>query len=299
MSISSFSIIFIILYLQVEDIESKLDILIDLYKDDRKILLQNHKARSPCNSPNSSTSDSHHPKPRSILIDKQYMSEPSTPIVDKHPKKMMLRNHSDLSSRIRKRVTYKLHSAPFKQKVCTQDEDENKESNEVSERVIEENDLYTIRSDSTDIDPFDINITKPEANNQTGHDASENNYDLQLQDENQNNEVLAETMPVDILLIPDLNIQESLDEENENTPSIAMETSINLIPNHSESNQSNSNCNSDECHINMGHDCASELSEKDKTNQEQFTFSVIPNTDHVVLLPLGSMEALQADSSEV
>ena len=96
--------------LQVEDIESKLDLLIDLYKEDRKILLQEPR-RMPDSPPqDGDTRDEPGTKPRSILVDKQYTSEPSSPITNRHPRRVMQRNHSDLSSRIRKRVTYRFQS---------------------------------------------------------------------------------------------------------------------------------------------------------------------------------------------
>jgi hypothetical protein len=45
-------------------------------------------------------------KPRPILMDKNYASEPNTPIV-RNPNKPMHRNLSDLGPRIKKRVTYR------------------------------------------------------------------------------------------------------------------------------------------------------------------------------------------------
>ncbi|KAL3890632.1 hypothetical protein ACJMK2_002913, partial [Sinanodonta woodiana] len=94
---------------QVEDIESKLDLLIDLYKEDRKTILQKL---------NPSESNAENQKPRPILIDKKNISAPSSPKTTKIP---MQRNLSDLSSRIRKRVTYRLPSAP---PICVSVKDE-------------------------------------------------------------------------------------------------------------------------------------------------------------------------------
>lgn len=95
----------------MEDIESKMDLLIDMYKEDRKILLQNaqqiianqstHSEITPCLK-NSLTT------PRSILQDRT-SSEPSTPTI-KNAEKAMQRNLSDLGQRIKKRVTYRLLS---------------------------------------------------------------------------------------------------------------------------------------------------------------------------------------------
>lgn len=96
---------------QVEDVESKMDLLIDMYKEDRKILLQNAQAIisnqssqteiTPCLKNSLAT-------PRSILHDRT-SSEPSTPTI-RNAEKAMHRNLSDLGQRIKKRVTYRLLS---------------------------------------------------------------------------------------------------------------------------------------------------------------------------------------------
>ncbi|XP_070208932.1 potassium voltage-gated channel subfamily KQT member 1-like [Littorina saxatilis] len=103
---------------QVEDIESKLDLLIDLYREDRKILLQHLQIQQqqqegqgqPVTPPTAPL------KPRPILVDKQFTSEPATPTgVGHNPNRPMHRNLSDLSQRIKKRVTYRclsLHDPP-------------------------------------------------------------------------------------------------------------------------------------------------------------------------------------------
>ncbi|KAL8557953.1 hypothetical protein ACOMHN_064185 [Nucella lapillus] len=100
---------------QVEDIESKLDLLIDLYKEDRKILL-NHIQLQHTGGLNQTPAPPQGPvKPRPILVDKQF-SEPPTPTGGGlNPNKPMHRNLSDLSQRIKKRVTYRclsLHEPP-------------------------------------------------------------------------------------------------------------------------------------------------------------------------------------------
>ena len=105
--------------LKVEDIESKLDLLIDLYKEDRKILLQ-HIQMQQMAGQGPGQGQGHPgqghplapppgpPKPRPILVDKQFTSEPATPTsVGLNPNKPMHRNLSDLSQRIKKRVTYR------------------------------------------------------------------------------------------------------------------------------------------------------------------------------------------------
>ena len=101
--------------MQVEDIESKLDLLFDMYKEDRKILLQHCQA---CSTPTGNTpssevtsclkNSSSLKQPRSILSDKQ-CSEPTSPTV-RSQEKAIQRNLSDLSQRIKKRVTYRLLS---------------------------------------------------------------------------------------------------------------------------------------------------------------------------------------------
>ncbi|CAG5132673.1 unnamed protein product, partial [Candidula unifasciata] len=109
----------------VEDIESKLDMLLDMYKEDRK-LLQQHLNISQKGAiqvgpshppPPSPPAPSSQFKPRPILIDKQFTSEPATPTgvgFASSPrgrlhgiKPGIQRNLSDLSQRIKKRVTYR------------------------------------------------------------------------------------------------------------------------------------------------------------------------------------------------
>ncbi|XP_069106427.1 potassium voltage-gated channel subfamily KQT member 1-like isoform X2 [Argopecten irradians] len=105
-----------------EDIESKLDLLFDMYKEDRKILLQycQSMAQITNNVPASGeatpvasclkSSTSSLKQPRSILSDKQ-SSEPSTPTnLENVDNPSIQRNLSDLSQRIKKRVTYRLLS---------------------------------------------------------------------------------------------------------------------------------------------------------------------------------------------
>ncbi|ESO85344.1 hypothetical protein LOTGIDRAFT_96288, partial [Lottia gigantea] len=96
---------------QVDDIESKVDILIDMYKEDRKLLLQHLQTHYSVNNTPSPTPSTAHsstqpkPRPKPILVDKQFTSEPATPTGATHPVRPMQRNLSDLSQRIKKRVT--------------------------------------------------------------------------------------------------------------------------------------------------------------------------------------------------
>jgi len=91
--------------------------LIDLYKEDRKILLQYCHNNQGCGTPPVQgevtsclkSSASALKAPRSILSDKHF-SEPSTPTLRNPAPHSMQRNLSDLSQRIKKRVTYRLLS---------------------------------------------------------------------------------------------------------------------------------------------------------------------------------------------
>lgn len=96
---------------QVEDIETKLDLLLDMYKEDRKrptsqgVQLQSEAEQAE----QAAQSDSKHSQLRSILVDKQ-QSEPPTPTT--LVGKPIQRNWSDLSSRSKKKkVTYRCASA--------------------------------------------------------------------------------------------------------------------------------------------------------------------------------------------
>ncbi|XP_041362075.1 potassium voltage-gated channel subfamily KQT member 1-like [Gigantopelta aegis] len=90
----------------VEDIECKLDTLVDMYQDDRRLLLQYISTQN--SQPDTPSVASSPLKPRPILVDKLFTSEPATPTGStQNPLKPMQRNLSDLSQRIKKRVTYR------------------------------------------------------------------------------------------------------------------------------------------------------------------------------------------------
>jgi hypothetical protein len=110
----------------MEDVESKLDMFMEMYKEDRRWqqqLFQLHHTSNPGTTddkdppdsppPPSPYSKTHTvsalPRLRSILIEKP-ISEPNTPI-SKNPDKPMTRNLSDLGPRIKKRVTYRTLSS--------------------------------------------------------------------------------------------------------------------------------------------------------------------------------------------
>ncbi|XP_048249838.1 potassium voltage-gated channel subfamily KQT member 1-like [Haliotis rufescens] len=103
-----------------EDIEAKLDLLVDMYKEDRRILLQYLQTQM---SSQTQPTPANQTKPRPILVEKQFTSEPATPTSLSHnPVKPMQRNLSDLSQRIKKRVTYRclsLNDPPPRLKNCT------------------------------------------------------------------------------------------------------------------------------------------------------------------------------------
>ena len=95
-------------FFQVEDIECKLDTLVDMYQDDRRLLLQYIATQTSQMQPDTPTVTTTQVKPRPILIDKLFTSEPATPTgSNQNPLKPMQRNLSDLSQRIKKRVTYR------------------------------------------------------------------------------------------------------------------------------------------------------------------------------------------------
>ena len=91
----------------MEDIESKLDLLIELIKEDKKHCLSTLEGS---NSPNSKTMPQY-PRLRSILTDKNG-SEPSIPPL-KNPSRPIFRNHSDLGPRLRKKVTYRNNQGAY------------------------------------------------------------------------------------------------------------------------------------------------------------------------------------------
>lgn len=131
----------------MDDIESKLDLLIDMYREDReymmqqqqvfKALLQSNDQLVPQNvvtaepKPIAAPVNAGHVrsqpmsiKPRPILVDKSARgaSEPATPTTPilRNPVRPMQRNHSDLGSRVKKKVTYSgclnLDAAPLRRK---------------------------------------------------------------------------------------------------------------------------------------------------------------------------------------
>ena len=111
---------FIVLF-QTEDIESKLDLLIDLYKEDRKLLMgcyqncvQNTRLSQPTQEVTSCLKNSSATlkQPRSVLVDKSNKQSSTSNMHedDFNPAYAMHRNLSDLGQRIKKRVTYRLMS---------------------------------------------------------------------------------------------------------------------------------------------------------------------------------------------
>lgn len=114
--------------MQVEDIEGKLDSLIEMFREDREHRTQaQHASSHPFNDPQGQ-SECHKDKNQSrrssaenlqVVVAKGLRSEPCTPIL-KNPDKPMLRNLSDLGPRVKKKVTYS-HSTgcnPLTTKSC-------------------------------------------------------------------------------------------------------------------------------------------------------------------------------------
>ncbi|XP_043463567.1 potassium voltage-gated channel subfamily KQT member 1-like isoform X1 [Leptopilina heterotoma] len=95
---------------QVDDIETKLDQLLELYMEDRKRLLALPIPESEYQSVNVQEPPSMSTVLKPILVDKQ-LSEPSSPTTtsfrenEKQKPRPIHRGHSDLSSRVKKRVT--------------------------------------------------------------------------------------------------------------------------------------------------------------------------------------------------
>ena len=268
---------------QVEDIETKLDILIDLYKEDRKILLQ--KLSSPTDSNTENKELVNKQIPRSILVDKQY-SEPSSPIVNRPPKRFMQRNHSDLSSRIRKRVTYRLHSSP----VCNSAQDD--------KSLIPENNIP--RSLSASYPSRTKFYDSEESNNESGKTVTNETEEHQESDNVKpvSNNVLVipqNTFPMDpgksensgktLLDLPSYsdcvklsNSQHSL-LDDPFSPEDETQTLINDLDNRASPNQTTSN--------------------QSKSQESEHAQSYSSDDNHQVLLPIGTMKALSADVTDV
>ncbi|XP_052762400.1 potassium voltage-gated channel subfamily KQT member 4-like isoform X2 [Mya arenaria] len=292
---------------QVEDIESKLDLLIDLYKEDRKVLLQ---ARASVT--NSSASNEHAnqnqqncPKPRSILVDKQYTSEPSSPIIEKHPKKFMLRNHSDLSSRIRKRVTYRLHSAPVRHYGNVPNNEEGEESHHV-------NSEFDSLRDEGNADVNSVCSSRTVSNEDIVEDRDGETVECEAYTKKQY------TQKQEMLKINNVNKEKSsvkgetnqnyLDYDAHNNDNNELEPNGSYCPHHNEEDCSENpdvndvfeNDSADECKIDIETTCLIKIDPPySDTAREMNDSKDRRDLEHMVLLPLGSMQALAADSSDV
>lgn len=271
-----------------------------MYKDDRKILLnQNHGERSP-NTPNPET---YHPKPRSILVDKQYTSEPSSPITDKYEKKVIMRNHSDLGSRIRKRVTYKLQSAPFKYVRSPQNYDgiDKGERKQLSHSN-DFNTLYTIKSNSTENENETSNILH-------SSDKIEENQSIETYESTMDSgcvkidcrtveEERVEVMSDKVKLIeptvfePRQRLYGEADQLSIPDMSVPENSFCDPITPEMEKTQEDVIVDIDTCGHSQNINGKPYVSDCNSNAEES-------NKDHVVLMPLGSMQALAADSSDV
>ena len=207
-----------------------------------------------------------------------------------------MRNHSDLSSRMRKRVTYKLQSAPFKNKISYDRYDHSdKCASDIARNELSP--LYAIKSSSTENEPSELkDICNTTTNEQT---PCEENILLDisngLNEKDQDNESEAKDMihkhnkgesPVEEKGTVCNEIEGCNFASNSTLPSVSM-------------------CNA------FGHDiqkaqteCLIDIDECDNSN-DLTTNTYVPNCnsdpsrEHVVLVPLGSMQALAADSSDV
>lgn len=311
-------------FFQVEDIETKLDLLIDLYKDDRKILLQ---MKSP--SPERPSSESNQQsKPRSILIDKQYTSEPSSPTCfDKHPKKVMLRNHSDLGSRIRKRVTYRLNSVPLKQFGEPVRYDDNEvfdplqpDYSEITDGIgnvvkkAKRNNPVVVRTDSKDDiaeevfsnESFDSKNDETIAHYNNGKSDSDAYHGNQNQEQDNSN---SSSNANDTDSNENGNIGDHVIDVEINEPEQDLVNADNLAddyydePEQSDTSDQEKECllskSEQQCIVNID-TCENHRISVPRSASQGCVMSLDRlETDHVVLLPLGSVNALKADSSDV
>ena len=281
---------------QVEDIETKLDILIDLYKEDRKLILQK---LSPPPEPNTNIVEIKEPTnkqiPRSILVDNKQYSEPSSPIVNRSPKLFMQRNHSDLGSRIRKRVTYRLHSSP----VCP--------SAQEDKYFLQEHNIPRSLSASY---PTRANFGGSEDSVIDSHESSSHDTGENLKDTGK------KTKPVsdNVLSIPEFIYQ----AEDGNAPREPLPDITHIDPpSYSEAIERS---NSQHSLLDVQSTCSDPFSPEEETkrllddadasptNQNQTTNNqsksqerevFYPSDNHRVLVPIGTMKALSADVTEV
>ena len=268
----------------MEDIETKLDILIDLYKEDRKLLLQKLSSSTDSNSDNKEIVNKQ--IPRSILVDKQY-SEPSSPIVNRPPKRFMQRNHSDLGSRIRKRVTYRLHSSP----VCT--------SAQEDKSLIPENSIP--RSHSASYPSKTKFYDSDDSTNESGKTAPDEI------DEQQELDNINKVVPNNVLVIPQNTF--AVDPGKTETSGKCQLD----LPTYSEAvNLSNSQHSLLDDPFSPEDETKTLLSDKESQitpnqiannqskSQEMEHMTSYPSSDnHQVLLPIGTMKALSADVTDV
>lgn len=269
----------------MEDIESKLDLLIDLYKDDRRILLQQHASNQE-----SSNLETQNAKPRSILIDKQYVSEPSTPILEKHPSKVMLRNHSDLSSRIRKRVTYRLQTpgkSPIQSEPHILDTLGNRK-NELEGRHLESIkscslDNEVLEGESGEVfkrEPIDTKRVKVEVANISG---TEPMSGINALSDSSSTAKIVGNSPRNIVKLSETRQRHCGDSDE----------SCNIVQ------ESNENSEVDRQSDNVAEDHQINIGNGAGTQDAIPVNEKSSPSDHVILMPIGTIQALAADSSDV
>lgn len=264
--------------------------------------------RSPSPDKTSISEPAYNLKPRSILIDKQYTSEPSSPICpDKHPKKVMLRNHSDLGSRIRKRVTYRLHSVPvrnFGEPVTYNDSNVmNTVQNDCSEDKSDGNgDIHrsasSLRSSSKEdiaeevfvSDSFEDNstdIAHDTCINQNTEHSQNASFPENIECTNYNQNEIAGTSDASERLVSENLMEEPEVDVSDPIDSLQEEKECLLNKNEQK-----------DCVVNI--DSCNHMLNLPKSPSQDCSINVDKlDTDHVVLLPLGSVQALTAESTDV
>ncbi|CAH0561886.1 unnamed protein product [Brassicogethes aeneus] len=207
---------------QVDDIETKIDQLIELYIDDRKRFMPyyfaHHSTPDRSNVPVGSSAPlpTSALKPKPILVDKQ-SSEPSSPITRfREPPQVsvtripMHRGYSDLGNRIKKRVTL---SAPYDGEVVIVVPPPPTSSTSAGQ---------SSASTSTAIELSDFS----EGNSRTGGDGSDNLDRCQEEDENDQEEEDDEDMEESQIEIEEEEIDVPNDGEEEDEEDDANETSL-------------------------------------------------------------------------
>jgi len=235
-------------------------------------------------------------KPRSILVDKQFTSEPTTPTTLKLSKKAMIRNHSDLSSRVRKRVTYRLQTSPAKHTLQSTSESLSasqnnpcSNDNELSDGLTSEDNVCTriaiedeyIAEDCSEETQFNRNVVTGQAFSRS----PSLDYSVQYRDSDD----VDRTFPAQQSDIP------HNDDDRDNVYGPFCSNTGDTFSN--TSHDSDEHWTSKNVAINNGEVCLE--SPCRNVTQDAKTDYPLGISDHVVLLPLGTMQALASETSDV